>query len=200
MKKCTIAGLAILMTVIIILGGSIYFYFLRNKPVDPRVDFQFYDQFTADPCGFRDRSYQTDMLYTWFWLLKKTTNDYDKDEYLLKQFNTKILSIDWHDLSEKYPDRYFVITLGRELADLRYTRPEDRHKSRGSVMLDITFKEEYCAQTVYVYAIDKVLINDGMTLANHFYYMKGEERVFWGYNLKELVEPPVAFEKRNGGG
>jgi len=98
------------------------------------------------------------------------------------------------DLSEmefnpdEYVDRYFIITIGRELVDIKYTFVEEHWAPRTMTRSIITLSEEHDANILYIYVANQIPIfpADLAGIYNSFYIISGTERILKGRCLFEL--------------
>ena len=135
---------------------------------------------TNDIRSWLDRRMVEDILFTFFF-------QFPGVEILQgeKEFNIDLSNFDFNP--SDYQDKYFVITVGRELVEIRYKYPGP---SRGSFepKAFIVFAEEYNANILYLYATDQIPIfrSDLGGRFNSFYIMHGEERIFYGHDIFQV--------------
>ena len=145
------------------------------------IDFQFHSRYEVDTSGIRrsnrivDGTPYTDFvqvasLAAWAGMLN-SFNDV-KFEYEDFDFNF-----------DDYPDKYLIVTFGRELVEM------ETFRLRSSLVIDVsvTFGEEYHGDVMFFYVMDNIPIANGS--ASEFYIMNGEEKVYTGsrFYLNEVI-------------
>jgi len=144
------------------------------------IDFQFHSRYEVDTSGLRERFgvvegtqftfiVQLGCVITWNGMLNSLNNvRIEYDDY---DFNF-----------DDYPDKFLIITFGRELHEIQFI---DMYASV-SILSDITFAEEYHGDVMFLYTMDAITLR--MNKGGGYYIMSGEEKVFIGNNISDLNE------------
>ena len=96
--------------------------------------------------------------------------------------------VDIPDIEYDDEEHYLVVSFGREIKELHYHYLWGPYKPKTVAQAEVTFFEEYKEQTMYVYLTDEIFLTGGLLGDNIFYIMQGDERVYWGREIKDLNE------------
>ncbi|MCL2048418.1 MAG: hypothetical protein FWG87_06790 [Defluviitaleaceae bacterium] len=195
MPKLSLSGVAyvivilVFMLVVVVAWGFISLYsndmqenYDKNRlgvSVGDLIDFQFHSRYEVDTSGIRGR----------FRIVDNTPFTYFGQIGGIESWNGAFNSfadvrIEYEDFDfrfEDYPENFFIYTFGRELLEMEsvWIHPHAHY-----VEVNVTFAEEYQGDVLFLYAMDKTLIEFGHR--SELYIMNGEEKVYIGDRLHHL--------------
>ena len=152
---------------------------LDEKPT--AIDYHLHRSYEVDTTGVRERLSVADGMPLTYFIFAKLPGG--MEQYLLDEFYMEVPDL---DLDETDDDCYVIISIGREISDLAYNGFHDDFPSMANA--EITFSEDYHDQMIYIYIMEKIFITSGQMGTATFYVMRGEEKVFWGHDVRDLYE------------
>ena len=88
----------------------------------------------------------------------------------------------------KYPDKWVLMTFGRQLVEIQYEYRESEY-DYGVPFTEIVFAEDHNDQAMYIYTMDEIRLWDACMPGwgyNSFYVMTGLERVYIGNTVGDF--------------
>jgi len=194
MRKHIISGICCMAIIAFLLGCDyIYIYDTQfnegafdnmsvqneENPSSGKVDFQLLANTEVDTSHIRSLVGMTENIYfTYFG--QRGAEDLSSTLDRVYSLNISTFIPNFAD----YQNRFFLITIGRELVEMKYEWLPYREPR-----FEMTFAEEYNANVLYLYAMDRIPMSDADMGGSHrflLYIMQGTERVFMGHDLAAL--------------
>jgi hypothetical protein len=150
------------------------------------INFQLIGSYKVDSSGIRNFLRVSDIAmesFTWFEQFPSVENMHafsNRINFGLPNFEFNV---------DDFADKYFVITIGRELVEIQYKfLGEPPWTPLTLVQSAITLSEQYNADILYLYATDPISMfpSDLAGGYNAFFFIKGAERVYKGQCVFEL--------------
>jgi hypothetical protein len=188
MKRYLIIGLIslfiVIIAVFIVLNVNSCFSRREERKM---INFQLHGSYAVDTSGIRKRMMVADGTpFTFFIQIRNFDN---LEEYFLKEYKLEIPYIEFN-----YENSYMAVTFGREIEELAYSGylGEPFTPNTFPKKVELTFAEEYTDQIMYVYEMDKLMINlislNGVHADDQckIFLMKEDEKVFWGNSTSDI--------------
>ena len=203
MRKFLIIGLCVLgavaITIAVLEVNERVFSKEKQYELNYHVlNYHLHESYMVDTTNIRQKLRIADGTpFTFFWQLKRLG---DSKEHLMKEFGLEV-STDIDNIDLAGEDKFLMITIGRELESVVYQFRGKPFKPRTVAGAHIVFAEEYHEQMMYVYIMDKILLESSFIGGNRFFIMKGTEVEFWGYTFYDINEfEPWDGERTQGDG
>jgi hypothetical protein len=135
-----------------------------------KIDFQLHNSYAIDTTIIRTN----DKPFTRF------EQVYDLESWKRKARYRKLPFADFDLDDDDFQDKYLAVSFNREVLEMEAIGVNYNTKS---IEVAITYDEEYHANTMFLYIMDKVSLRDSE--GSKFYQMKGKERVFVGHDEYE---------------
>ena len=127
---------------------------------------------------FEELDINKNTLFTWFFQEKGTNVESIRNRYLDEY------DIELPEFNSDFENHYIVVSFGRKIKEIQYYNPY--FKKSGFTRAHITFDDIYKEGGIYIYQMDKVLIEDGLLDNNYYYIMNKGKKQFVGRNLFDL--------------
>jgi len=164
-------------------------YSLQIQEIDDfmegEINFQLLESHVVDTSGIRERFDILDWLDFTFFEQADTFADFVQRAYA--EYNLDLSDITFND--DDYPDKYIVITIGRELSEIRYRFLGEQQQTTGVARANVTFLEENIEGVLYIYVMDRIPFGDavvGGSAYYSFFTMRERLKVLQGESIASL--------------
>ena len=110
----------------------------------------------------------------------RATNVEDIRNHYLKQYNIELPEFEFD-----FNNYNMAISFGRKIVDIKYYK-SSFGQSDSIKKAHITFDNEYSDGKVYIYQMDKIIVEDGLLEGNYYYRMNGNKKEFVGRTVFDL--------------
>ena len=153
------------------------------------IDFQLYNRYTIDTRGLREAIRVVEGTpYVLFRQL--TIINRNSWNTVFNPFGDIEVRVEYDDFNfnfEDFTNNYFILTVGRELAEIRVVGMSRSPHRPHEVDVAVTFAEEYQDGALFIYIMDRIPFS-WAGMSSDFYFMEGSERVFIGPSIHQLME------------
>jgi len=164
-------------------------YSLRIQEIDDFMEgvaeFKFLGNYAVDTNDIRER---LDIFIKGnfvFFEQADTFEDFVQLAYV--DYNLDLSNIAFNDAD--YQDKFIVITIGRELEEIRYRFLDIYPQAGGIARANVTFAEEYHEGILYIYAMDKIPLGNAILGGSEvfsFFVMRGQGKILEGDSISTL--------------
>ena len=152
------------------------------------IDFQLYNSYTIDTRGLREQFRVVEGTpYVFFQQLTMINrNSWNSVFNRFRDIEARVEYDDFDFNFDDFSDNYFIITVGRELEEIRVIGMSESPHRPHMPEVAVTFAEEYRDGALFIYTMDRIPFP--FEDASAFYFMEGSERVFMGSSIFDLME------------
>jgi len=144
--------------------------------IGDKISFELYNSYKIDTTEIRTNN----TPFTQFELV------YDLKTWKRKAQFTNFTFPEFDFTADDYQDRYLAVSFNREVLEMEVIGVPFASDMMDGIEVAITYAEEYCDQTMFLYIMDRIPIY--LDEGSKYYIMNGTEKIFVGHSESEFYK------------